>query len=201
MRMTAIPAKISSLKKLEEDITFTCCRLSSLHNKTWRALETDETRPLAQQGSRKRAPRRGVPCRAQEDEVTASPHPPLLQPLHRPCVCRRAEVARGPHGRRQQESRKHVRRRGVPCRAQEDAFAWGFNFLAIGQKPSRSQHPATGLLSSLNVGSRPKPYATQQCKQEQRAKTPPTSSRAEEETSYGFGRCDNSSNDFFIVEI
>ena len=86
-------------------------------------------------------------------------------------------------------------------RTKEDAFARGFNLLAIAQKPSRSQRPAIGLLSSQNVGSRPKPYAPQQCKQEQRAKTPPTSSRAEEETSYGFGRCDISSNDFFIVEI
>ena len=45
-------------------------------------------------------------------------------------------------------------------RTKEDAFAWGFNCVAIAQKPSRSQHPATGLLSSQTLplvmnGTRP----------------------------------------------
>ena len=56
--------------------------------------------------------------------------------------------------------------------------AWGFNISVIAQNPSRSPYPATGSLSSQNFGRHSKWYTSHHSKQEQRAITPPSSSRA-----------------------
>ena len=83
------------LKRLEEiDLRF--CGLLSRNQRAGRALELDTSQPRIQRVSRERAPRRGVPCRAREDGVSAISRPLLVRPPHRPGVCRRAEVARGP---------------------------------------------------------------------------------------------------------
>ena len=63
---------------------------------------------------------------------------------------------------------------------------WGFNFLAVVQNNIALSAPATGLLSFQNSVGRPKPYASRHSMQEQRAKTPPSSSRAGDETSHAF---------------
>ena len=86
-------------------------------------------------------------------------------------------------------------------RGQRRTHCLGIQFVGHRAETIALSAPRQGLLSSQNFVSRPKPYAPQYSKQEQRAITPPYSSRAEEETSYGFGRHDLGSNGFFVVEI
>jgi len=77
----------------------------------------------------------------------------------------------------------------VRSRRKEDKggrIAWGFNFLAVVQNNIALSAPATALLSFQNSVGRPKPYASRNSKQEQGAKTPPSSSRAGDETSHAF---------------
>ena len=71
----------------------------------------------------------------------------------------------------------------VAKRGQRRTHCWGLQFVGHRTETIALSAPRQGLLSSQNFVSRPKPYAPQHSKQEQRARTPPSSSRVGEETS------------------